>query len=363
MSHVVEEVMALRSRPPRVLVAYNEPVLPADHPDAASEHDIVETSASIEQMLRTGGFDTERFCYSRHPKALLQKLREYKPDVVFNLFEGEADRTETEIANAATLEWLRVPFTGSPSTAIALGRDKIRTKYLLQGAGLPTARFKVVEALPAPTWPHSWPAIVKPACQDSSVGIDQEAVVTNQKELDARAAYLFERYGGAVLVEEFIEGREFHVNVYEEPGDGPTVDRLRVVPLAEIRFEYEKDEKFWPIYSFKAKWDEHSAEYKGTPLDTGLTLPSPLMEQVCDVARSAYQLVGLRDYGRVDVRITADGRPFILEVNPNPYLNSIALIDGITAMNREHADFIRDIARNALTRIESPMPDFEKVLG
>lgn len=337
------------ARSPRVLVAYNEPVLPADHPDAPSESDIVETSESVEKVLAAGGFQTERIAYARHPGDLMRKIKSFEPDVVFNLFEGEADHTETEIANAALLEWLNVTFTGTSSSGLALGRDKIRTKFMLQGAGLPTAPFAVVDDLPAAAWPHGWPAIVKPACQDSSVGIDQGAVVTSQKELESRAAYVFERYGGPVLVEQFIKGREFHVNVFEEPGDGPPWNRLQVVPLAEIRFDATA-KNFWPIYSFAAKWDEKSLEFEATPLDTGITLPSPLMEKVSAICTAAYKLLGLRDYGRVDLRLTADDEPYILEVNPNPYLNSIALIDGIIAMGRKHEDFICNIVRNALAR-------------
>ncbi|WP_020468754.1 D-alanine--D-alanine ligase family protein [Zavarzinella formosa] len=337
-------------RSPRVLVAYNEPVLPVDHPDAPSEHDIVATSESVEKVLASGGFNTARIAYSRQPRELLKKLRTWKPDVVFNLFEGEADHTETEISNAAMLEWLNITFTGSPAYAIAMGRDKIRTKMMLQGAGLPTAAFAIVDELPAIPWTKGWPAIVKPACQDCSVGIDQGAVVTSQKQLEARAAYIFERYGGPVLVEQFIEGREFHVNVFEEPGDGPPWHRLKVVPLAEIRFDHVKGKDYWPIYSFAAKWDEQSLEYDATPLDTGLILPSPLMEKVSAICCAAYKLLGLRDYGRIDLRLTPDNEPYILEVNPNPYLYSIALIDGITAMGRTHEDFIRGIVRNALSR-------------
>jgi D-alanine-D-alanine ligase len=344
----------LRSRPPRVLIVYNQPVLPVTHPDAASEHDVLETADGIEGLLHAAGFRTARVGYARHPRALLRKIRAWRPDVVFNLFEGEADRTETEVSNAAVLEWTGVPFTGSPATALGLGRDKIRTKFLLQGAGLPTAPFVAVEGLPAPAWPHAWPAIVKPACQDASVGIDQEAVVTTQKQLDARAAYLFERYGGPVLVEQFISGREFHVNVYEEPGDGPAADRLRVVPVTEIQYDYEPADEFWPIYSYKAKWDEASAEHLGVPIATGLTLASPLMERVSGLCKAAYRLMGLRDYGRVDLRLTAADEPFVLEVNPNPFLYSIGLVEGVVAMGRSHADFVRDIVRNALTRVETP---------
>ena len=109
--------------------------------------------------------------------------------------------------------------------------------------------------------------------------------------------------------------------------------------------------------TYEAKWNEHSAEYLATPLDTGITLPAPLMERVSEVCRAAYRLIGLRDYGRVDVRITPEGDPFILEVNPNPYLNSIALTDGIVAMGRTHPEFLRDIVRNALSRIPPEQAD------
>jgi len=336
-------------RPPRVLIAYNQPVLPPDHPDAASELDVLETVAEVEKILPAEEFEVARLGYARHPRDLLRKLRAWKPEVVFNLFEGEADRTETEAANAALLEWLGAPFTGSGSAAIALGRDKVRTKFLFQGAGLPTAPFRVIDRPPAGHWPHGWPAIVKPACQDCSVGIDQEAVVTNRSELDARVATVFERLGGPVLVEQFIPGREFHIHVIDDSTASPA-EPLRVLPPTEIRFELTRDDGYWPIYTYEGKWNEASMEFKRTPLVTGVDLPGPLWDRVVEVSRSAYSLVGLRDYGRVDLRITPEGEPYLLEVNPNPYLNSIALVDGLKGIGRGFGEFIQGIVRNALGR-------------
>ncbi len=341
----------MSARLPRVLIAYNQPVLPPDHPDYASEADILETVAETEKVLPADRFEVQKIGYARGPQALIDRLQEWPPDVVFNLFEGEADRTETEISNAALLEWLNFSFTGSPSQAIALGRDKIRTKYLLQGAGLSTAGFQVIERLPAPAWSHPWPAIVKPATQDSSVGIDQGAVVTSQSELAARATYIFEKYGGPAIVERFIHGREFHVNLIEDPGPAPLIERLRIVPPAELRFELTREQGYWPIYSYQGKWNEDSIEFKNTPLDTGLVLPSPLRERVEEVCRAAYVLSGMRDYGRVDVRVTPDGEPFVIEVNPNPYLNSIVLVDGLAKMKRTFADLIRGLVQSALSRV------------
>lgn len=330
-------------RPPRVLIVYNQPVLPPDHPDFLSENDILETVEEVAKVLPTDQFEVDRLGYARDPRVLIDKVRAWHPDVVFNLFEGEADRTETEVYHAALLEWAGVPFTGSPSFALALGRDKVRTKHLFRGAGRATAAFQVVEAKGAPPWPHPWPAIVKPACQDASVGIDQGSVVKTQSELEARVAYVFEKYGGPVLVEEFIPGREFHVHVIDDADGRPVV-----LPPTEIRFEAGPG--YWPIYTFEGKWNEQSVEYKSTPYDTEVELPGTLWEQVKDMCSAAYRLIGLRDYGRVDLRVTPEGKAYVLEVNPNPYLNSLALVGGLKRAGRSYAEFIRALVRRAANR-------------
>ncbi|HKB01693.1 MAG TPA: hypothetical protein VKD90_05705, partial [Gemmataceae bacterium] len=236
-------------RPPRVLIVYNQPVLPPDHPDFASESDILETVDEVAKVLPPAEYEVERLGYARDPRVMLDRLREWRPDAVFNLFEGEADRTETEVYHAALLEWAGVPFTGSPAFALALGRDKVRAKHLFRGAGLTTAAFQVIESSGPAPWPHPWPAIVKPACQDASVGIDQGSVVRSQPELDARVGYVFEKYGGPVLVEEYIPGREFHVHVVDGPAGRP-----EVLPPTEIRFEAGAG--YWPIYTYQGKWNE-----------------------------------------------------------------------------------------------------------
>jgi len=169
---------------PRVLVIFNEPVLPKDHPDAAQEYDVIEATDLIAQVLIDAGYPLRKLGFTFDPRPLLDELRDHPPDVVFNMFEGLATQTATEISVVALLEWLRVPFTGSPSHALALGRDKVRTKYLLHGAGIPTAAFIVVDrADDIPHWRHGWPVIVKPALQDCSVGIEQGSVVTNRVDL------------------------------------------------------------------------------------------------------------------------------------------------------------------------------------
>jgi D-alanine-D-alanine ligase len=333
----------------RVLIIYNEPILPAEHPDALSEIDVIDAVDIVERILRET-FAVRRLGFARHPQPLLDELRDHRPDVVFNVFEGLADQTGTEISAAALLEWLNVPFTGAPSFAIALGRDKVRTKLLLQSAGLPTPDFQMIEQGPALPWPFEWPAIVKPACQDCSVGIDQGSVVTNQHDLEERVELMLATYGPPVLVEQFIFGREFHAHIVEEPTVDPNAPRLIHVPLCEISFDYAHGRRFWPVYSYDAKWKTDSPEFQGTPMRTVISLQPAAEERLRRCSAQAYKLVGLRDTGRIDFRLTEDGEPYVLEINPNPYLHSDGLIDGLKAIGRSHPQMIVDMVHNALAR-------------
>ena len=217
----------------------------------------------------------------------------------------------------------------------------------MQGASLPTAPFLVLDEPIAPDWPHQWPAFVKPACQDASVGISQGSVVKTPDELAGRVRHVFERDGGPVLVEQYIPGREFHVHVIEESTEGQR-SRLRVMPAAEVQFRSASGA--WPIYSYEAKWNESSEEHRNGALVSGVELEQPLRERVEEVCTAVYRLVGLRDYGRVDLRVSPEGHPYVLEVNPNPYLNSLLLVQGLNAMGQSFAEFVQGLVRNALRR-------------
>ena len=131
---------------PKVLVLHNDPILPPGHPDCESEQDILATVAAVSDHLTKAGFHVARLGISHDPTPFLAHVRDKRPDVVFNLYEGTGDRGNAEIYVTGLLEWLRVPFTGSPACTLALARDKPLTKRVLKGAGLPTAEFLTVEA-------------------------------------------------------------------------------------------------------------------------------------------------------------------------------------------------------------------------
>jgi len=335
------------SSPPTILVLFNEPVLARDHPESESEIDILETVADIVKVLSAAGFAVRKLGISLDPQPLLDEVKNVPPDAIFNLFEGIPTRPGTEVAAAAFLEWLNVPFTGCPSACLSLGRNKIGSKHLLAGAGLPTARYMVVDREPIPEWTNGWPAMVKPALQDASVGIDQGSVVMDANQLASRTRFLLETFGPPVLVEEFLGGREFHVNVIEE-GSGPD-PTLIVLPFAEIAFR-ETRPGWWPVYTYTAKWDEQSAEYKDCPLIAPVELPAEPTAQLRDLAARAFRLFQCRDFARIDFRMTASGEFRVLEMNPNPYLISLALVKGLEAVGRSHEQMVVQMVLAALAR-------------
>ncbi len=326
----------------RVLVLYNQPILPEDHADAESEHEILSTVEFVQRTLSKAGYDASTLGVSRDPTGLLEGLRDIRPDVVFNLFEGLADCGETEAHVAGLLEWLEIPYTGCPYQTLCIARSKHLTKHLLAGAGLPTAKFIVADDVPVEDCPLGWPVIVKPATQDASVGLDQGSVVTNMDRLNDRIAYLLENYGPPVLIEEFIRGREFNVGLIEMPD-------LRVLPVSEIKF-IDKDPGFWPIVTYDAKWKPGSRDYEATPPKYPARVSPRLAGKLEELARQAFRLLGCRDYARVDFRVRGS-KPYILEVNPNPDFSPTAgLAGGLESAGIPHAQFTLELVQNALAR-------------
>jgi D-alanine-D-alanine ligase len=328
---------------PRVLILHNQPVLPAHHPDVESEHEVLYTAEAVEQALSRAGFIVGKLGASHDPAALLHGVQRFHPDVVFNLFEGTGDDGNNEAYAAGLLHWLKIPFTGCPAQTLSFARNKALTKHLLRSAGLPTPDFLVIDDANVPECPLEWPVIVKPALQDSSVGLDQGSVVCNRQQLEDRVASLLDRYGPPVLVEEFIRGREFNVAVVELP-------ELTVLPVSEILF-VENKPGYWPIVTYDAKWRPESADYLATPPSYPAKTSLRLAKRLSDIAKEAFRLTGCRDYARVDFRVRGPGRPFILEVNPNPDFSPDAGLSGaLTVAGITHSQFAIQLVHNALAR-------------
>ncbi|MCI0637571.1 MAG: ATP-grasp domain-containing protein [Gemmataceae bacterium] len=335
---------------PHVLVLYNRPLLPLDHPDADSEHLILEGVRNVTDALDEAGYRVSEFGLKHDPRVLWTELRRRRPRVVFNLFEGHCHDPETESYVAGLLQWRCIPFTGSPMHTLSLARAKDWTKQLLRGNGLPTPDFLVVDELPIVPCSLTFPVIVKPARTDASVGLNQDSVCTNQEQLENRVAVILEAYGSPVLVEEFVDGREFNVALVELP-------ELELLPPGEIVFAQK--EGVWPILTYDGKWKPDSIDYQGTPTKYPADIDPKLSRRLGALAKRAYRLLGCRDYARVDFRVNAAGKPFILEVNPNPDISiGAGFATCLAAVDISYAEFVARLVEHARRRPGNTAPKF-----
>jgi D-alanine-D-alanine ligase len=333
------------------MVLFNQPVLDSDHSDAVAEREILSTVAAVEAALIEAGFVVGKLGVSHDPSVLLRGVRQFRPDVVFNLFEGTGDDSNNEAFAAGMLQWMKIPHTGCPAHALSVARNKSLTKHLLRSTGLPTADFFVAEDANVRECPLDWPVIVKPALQDASIGLDQGSVVCNMEQLEQRVATMLDRYGPPVLVEEFIRGREFNVAVVEVPD-------LVVLPVSEILF-IENKPGYWPIVTYDAKWHPESEDYQATPPLYPAKVSPRLGRRLADIAAKAFRLTGCRDFARIDFRVKPSGRPYILEVNPNPDFSPDAgLCGALQSEGITHERFTVQMVLNALARA-SRTADFD----
>jgi D-alanine-D-alanine ligase len=293
----------------RVLIAYNEPVLPPTHRDADSEYEILNAVNVIAAELERVGVKVGRCGVGRNLAAFRSKLQVLRPDVVFNVFEGLGDDPASECRFAKLLEDQGVAFTGCSSRTLWLAGRKDLAKKAFREVGLPTPDFCVADKLPIERCCLGWPVIVKPAFRDASIGIDQQNVVTNETDLNQRIARLAAAYGFPILVEQFIRGREISAAVVDWP-------KLKVLPAVETLFVGRNGD--WPIATYESKWRPESPAYESTPLRYPAEMPPHVGEHLADVARRAFQVVDCRDFATVDFRLSDDGTPYLLEINPNP---------------------------------------------
>jgi D-alanine-D-alanine ligase len=267
-----------------------------------------------------------------------------RADLVFNLCEGIGAVSRYEVPVAGALELTGVPFTGASAWTITICHDKPVVNALLQSAGVPIPRWCVPPAdrLPAD---FPLPAIVKPAAEDASVGIDQGSVVTSRRALRDRVAKLGTQYE-RLMVQQYVAGREIAVGIV---GD-------HVLPMSEIDFS-QMPPGHWPILSFDAKWNTGCVEDVGSRPICPAKLHPALARRIRAAAVAAWRAVRGYGYGRVDLRVDAKGQPWVLEVNPNPDISDDAGLSRMAqATGWSYDDLVLRIVELARQADRRPVP-------
>ena len=278
-----------------------------------SQDSVLGAVASIERALLARGATVLVHALGADAFTLDGRAFAELPELVVNLCESFAGDARGELVVPALLDALGVPYTGSGPLALALCLHKHKAKDVLRGCGIPTPESALVERLEqVASLRVPLPAIVKPAREDASIGIDRHSLARDAKELAWACERVLEELKQPALVERFVDGRELNVALLAPAsGEGPP----QVLPVSEIDFSRLAADH--PrIVTYAAKWDESAPEFYTTaPRLAELTPPE--LERVGAVAVQAFQALELRDYGRVDLRLAEDGTPYVIEVNPN----------------------------------------------
>jgi D-alanine-D-alanine ligase len=278
------------------------------------KEEVIKLSAQLGDALKSIGHPT--YSISIGDDDIAGHLRSFDPDkyIIFNWCEELPGVEHSEMLVVKKLEILGYTFTGADSETLSLAHDKYRVKVILDSARIPTPAWQIFHSPEIQNW-NIFPAIVKPQNEHSSAGITPESVVMNQADLRNRISFILDTYSQPALVEDFIDGREFHVAVWGN-------EEISVLPAAEMDFTSFSNMKD-RLCTYDAKFIPGSQPYE----EIKTLLPAPLshdeqkaMEKICI---DAYRATGCRDYARMDLRLR-DNVFYVLDVNPNADISSDA---------------------------------------
>jgi D-alanine-D-alanine ligase len=275
------------------------------------------------------------------PSEVLAAIGDHRPHVVFNLCEALGGDSRLEVHAAWLLERLGLPFTGSPYHALRHCLYKVEAHQILARAGVrvpATVRVDSPDRLPK----VAFPVIVKPEREDGSTGIERGSVVHDRRRLREQVAYVTETCRQPAVVQRYIHGRELAVSLLGGP-------LPRVLPPGEILF-HDLPQGYPHILTFASKWQPDTIDSIATPSVPAVLRP-PELRRVGAIGRRAFEVLGLCDYGRIDVRLDERGDPYVIDVNPNCDLSEDG---GFELASRRaglgYADLIWEILRSALRR-------------
>jgi D-alanine-D-alanine ligase len=262
------------------------------------------TANAIHQILKAR-YETEMIVADQN---LIEKVRSAKIDIAFNLSTGtRGESRQSQIP--AVLEMLGIPYLGSGVLGHSLALNKAMAKQIFSFHQIATPRFQIINTGDEPIDDTLiFPMIVKPACEGSGFGIHSNSVVHNADELSTIVQSLLKTYQPPILIEEFIKGREFTVGII---GNG---ENKTVLPIMEIDFK-DVPESTGRFNTFEVK----HFFVNETKFHCPAVLNKSLETEIADCASKAFDVIGCKDFARVDIR-ERDNKAYVIEINSLPGL-------------------------------------------
>jgi D-alanine-D-alanine ligase len=298
---------------------------------------------AISEALVSLGHEPSTFAVDGRPQTLTALSRS-NADLYFNLVESYAGDDTMEMHFAAFLDLVGKKYTGAGPHGSCLAMDKTVAKKLIKYHDLDTPYSVVMnKGRVEHAQDIRFPVIVKPASEDASKGINAASVVDSLKDLFERIAYVQDEFDSPALIEEYIEGREIYAAILGN-------DRPEALPLIELDLSKLPD-GMPRIAGYEVKFDTTTEAYKKTKSAPAKDLDEDLVARIHETALTAFRVLKLRDYGRVDLRIKDNGQIYVIEANPNPWLDPAAeFVMAAKESGRSYKDLIGEIVELALTR-------------
>lgn len=342
----------------RVAVVFDTPYSGWDHGDhvrqmerevSAWGTDEPEMEYQIAHALQECGHQVRLHGVRDDLEYLVRDLSDWEPDLVFNSAEAYRGDESLEYLLPGLLEAEGFRYTGAPPLALQVTRNKAISKKVLAYFGIQVPDFvsyRLHENVDQPP-PLRFPLIVKPLQADASAGIAQASIVQDVDSLTERVSFIHERFGQGAIAEEFVDGRELYVSlVGNEEG-------LEILPITEMVFDKRKTRPEERIATQFAKWDESYRERKGIRNVFARPLARAVRERIVETCRTAYRALWLRDYARLDLRVSEDGGVWVLEANANPFISyGHDMANAAAKAGMEYFAFIDRIVTTALHRYE-----------
>ena len=299
----------------RVMMVVHWSLVPPDDLKAKDDPRMEKyrTEHDVKQALLRIGHEVQVIGVYDDLAPLRKTIEEWKPDIAFNLLEDFAGNSALDYYVVSFFEMMRLPYTGSNPRGLLLARDKALSKKLLAFHRIHVPDFEVFpfgKKLGRRLRRMAYPVIVKSLMEEGSIGIAKASYVENEKELRERVTLIHEKVKGDAIAEQFIDGRELYVTVMGGL-------KLEVLPIRELVFG-NMEPGVPKMATYKVKWDAKYRERWGIEYQFARNLPNGVAEHIGHVCKRIYRTLNMSGYGRIDLRLDANGKVYVLEANPNP---------------------------------------------
>ncbi len=304
----------------KILLLFNSPSAQPrgyEYKEEFADPENMYTENDIHRALLVNGHGVRVLGLFNDIAPLLEEVREFPPDVIFNLVDMFNEKAQWDKNAAALIEMLGIPFTGCSPVSLMLCNNKAMSKKILSYHRIKVPHFETFDRGRRVQVGKKLklPAVVKPLCEEASRGISQASVADSAEALEERVKFIHQKMEMDAIAEEYVDGRELYVTVMGRK-------KIEVFPARELLFG-ELPEGEPRIATYKAKWDDAYRQRWGIKSVFAGKLSEELERQVSETCKRAYRALGLDAYARFDIRVTPDGQVFIIEANANPCLARI----------------------------------------